>query len=159
RQQRVLAGVRPRAVPRPVRVHQLVYPTRGEVAAARRDCETMAAESRRANAPLDRDLFDEAFRFDFFQAVRLLEQMHGDRTPVGCEGPSSREAVRFRARPSLIFPPSEIELIEQPDQPGSPARMTVAFLGLTGPSGVLPHVYTELLIERRKAGDHTLAAF
>jgi type VI secretion system protein ImpH len=119
----------------------------------------MAAESRGADAPLERDLFDEAFRFDFFQAVRLLEQLHPDRIPIGGEGPSAREAVRFLTRPTLGFPPSQLETIEQPDAPGTPARMTVAFMGLSGPSGVLPHVYNELLIERRRAGDHTFAAF
>lgn len=37
--------------------------------------------------------------------------------------------------------------------------MTVSFMGLTGPLGVLPYCYTELLADRSRAGDHTPAAF
>ncbi len=37
--------------------------------------------------------------------------------------------------------------------------MTIAFLGLSGPSGVLPHCYTEFLLERRKAGDLAILEF
>jgi type VI secretion system protein ImpH len=40
-----------------------------------------------------------------------------------------------------------------------PAAMTVNFLGLTGPSGVLPYVYTELLRARAGAGESAAAAF
>jgi type VI secretion system protein ImpH len=123
----------------------------------------MATESRRPDAPLalERLLFAEAYRFDFFQAVRLLERLAGDSVPIGSEGPPRREAVRFRTERSLVFPASAIKSLE-PQTSEGPSRapnMTVAFLGLTGPSGVLPHVYTELLLERARAGDRTLADF
>ncbi len=121
----------------------------------------MASESRGADPPLEQTLFTEAYRFDFFQAVRLLERLGAGRVPVGAEGPPAREVVRFLARQSLAFPPSALERIEAPPdgEPDGPPRMTVAFLGLTGPSGVLPYVYSELLLERRRAGDRTLADF
>jgi type VI secretion system protein ImpH len=120
----------------------------------------MATESRGADASLEHTLFAEAYRFDFFQALRLLERLFGRRTPVGGEGPPARDVVRFLTKLSLAFPASAIDRIEPPP-PGSnaPPRMTVAFLGLTGPSAVLPHVYTELLLERKRAGDRTLADF
>jgi type VI secretion system protein ImpH len=86
-------------------------------------------------------LFAEGYAFDFFQATRLLEALAPGR-PFG--GPD--EPVRFRAWQSLSFPPSAVAGLEPPGSASAPAVMTVAFLGLTGPSGVLPRHYTELLI-------------
>ena len=45
----------------------------------------MAAQNRGADSSLARILFEEGHRFEFFQAVRLLEQLYADRRPVGRE--------------------------------------------------------------------------
>jgi type VI secretion system protein ImpH len=97
-----------------------------------------------------RRLFEESYEFDFFQAVRLLQRMEPRRVLVGRGGPPQSEAVRFRARISLTFPPSSIYELEKPTSDVPVSVMTQAFMGLTGPSGVLPRHYTELLyrIER-----------
>jgi type VI secretion system protein ImpH len=96
-------------------------------------------------------LFHEGFGFDFFQAVRLLERLEPKRTPVGRGGPPHDEVVRFRAHLSLNFPPSSIYDIAKPTSSDRPfTTMTVSFMGLTGPSGVLPRHYTELLLRLDK---------
>jgi len=120
----------------------------------------MAAESWRTDPPLDRELFEEPYRFDFFQAVRLLERLYADRQPVGRDAAPAQEVVRFVAHLSLSFPPSEIyDLTPASDDPAAPARMSIAFMGLTGPHGVLPRHYTELLLERARQKDFTLRDF
>ncbi len=112
----------------------------------------MATESRREDAPLEKLLFQEPYRFDFFQAVRLLERLDEGREPVGRDTRPGREPVRFVARLGLSFPASSIHdlrpAVADRDlaPPGTPI-MTVAFMGLTGPMGVLPTFYTEKLIE------------
>ncbi len=104
-------------------------------------------------------LFSEGYRFEFFQAVRLLERLARDRDPVGGTGLPSHEAVRFRTRVSLEFPASAIHEIRDSERPGAPPDMVVAFLGMTGPMGVLPHPYTELLLQRVRQKDEALWEF
>ncbi len=120
----------------------------------------MATQSRTTGPPLAQELFDEPFRFDFFQAVRLLERIHTDRLPVGQDADCVREVVHFRTRQTLSFPACEIhDLTQDPENDGSPPEMMVSFMGLTGPLGVLPHQYTELLMDRARYRDTALWNF
>jgi len=119
----------------------------------------MATQSRGTDPGLTQDLTQRGFRFDFFQAVRLLARVYPDRQPVGWSASPSKEVVRFRAHQSLAFPPSAIHQISQARDERRPAEMTVAFMGLTGPQGVLPRYYTELMLERLQAKDQTLRDF
>jgi type VI secretion system protein ImpH len=92
-------------------------------------------------------LLAEGHAFDFFQAVRLLERLYPKRRPVGHPSLPKEEVVRFRSHLSLAFPASTIYEIVPPVDSNMPLpQMTVTFLGLYGPSGVLPRHYTELMM-------------
>ena len=129
----------------------------------------MGTEGRREGLALSEHLFQAAYKYEFFQAVRVLhrwgqleqaaETGRPDaqaaqarpsgggsglaRVPVGGDGDPDREAVRFRAVGSLTFPAGAIRDLKPPAAQGGfpsegPPEMHVAFLGLTGPAGVLP---------------------
>jgi type VI secretion system protein ImpH len=121
----------------------------------------MASTSGRTDTPLSQSLWDEPYRFRFFQAVRLLERLFPKKGPVGYQAFPEDEVVRFRSRLSLNFPPSEIHELRRPslEQGDRPPEMTVAFMGLTGPLGVLPVPYTELVMERVRYKDRSLWEF
>jgi type VI secretion system protein ImpH len=115
-------------------------------------------------------LLDEPQAFDFFQAVRLLERVvrergrGGEPRPVRAVGGDQHpglELVRFRSLPSLGFPASAVAGVSLPQADGEPppAEMLVAFLGLTGPCGVLPEHYTALLLRRLRDKDTALRDF
>jgi type VI secretion system protein ImpH len=93
---------------------------------------------------LEERIYAEPFAFDFFQAVRLLQQMSGDKL-VGYAGHPGAEAVRFRAHLSLSFPASSIHDLLPPGPEQPVPQLVQSFMGLTGPSGVLPRHYTDLL--------------
>lgn len=99
----------------------------------------------------------EPFSFEFFQAVRLLQQLHPDRAAVGRYGNPDEEAVRFGVTPTTAFPASELQALER-EAEGAP-RLLVNFLGLTGPQGVLPLEYSELVADRVRQRDHALRDF
>src|SRR5579862_5856270 len=116
----------------------------------------MATTSGPTDSSLIAQLFREPYRFEFFQAVRLLtwsafeEQARTGRIDparpvvVGEDSPE-REAVRFRAWPSQAFPSSEIASIQnvsrwRVDQ-SQLAEMTVTFMGLTASHQALPSHY------------------
>lgn len=119
----------------------------------------MAPQGRRADPSVEQVLFEEGYRFDFFQAVRVLERLYPGRLPVGRDSYPSKEVVRFRSLLSLTFPPSSIHEVVNPDGESGPAEMVVAFMGLTGLMGVLPRHYTEMLLERVRHKDFTLRDF
>lgn len=119
----------------------------------------MATEGRRAGPSLKEELLTNGFRFEFFQAVRLLTRWHSDRRPVGRASSIREEVLRFKSHLSLGFPPSEIHHIDLPKREQEPIGMTVAFLGLAGAEGALPRYYTELLLQRVQAGDYALRDF
>jgi len=89
----------------------------------------------------------EAYRFDFYQAVRLMELLRRESVPVG-HGGSNTEAVAFQSKVGLDFPASDIVDAEFPADESAPVRLTVAFMGLARASGPLPAPFTELVIQR-----------
>lgn len=109
-------------------------------------------------SPLQQELIEHPGRFEFFQAVRLLHRLLESREPVGTFAVPDREAVRFTVNNFLGFPPSQIDSLEWAEDEAMP-RMKVNFFGLTGPMGVLPHRYTELIRERNRAKDRGLQDF
>lgn len=129
----------------------------------------MAAYGWGKDAPLEDWLYEEPYRFDFFQAVRLLELADAARadaadeegcTPVG-EGADPRsEPVRFKSSVALSFPASDLDdLAGPPAGSPRPAQMTVNFMGLAGLSGPLHTPSTELIIERAWHKDTALRDF
>ncbi|MBI5556208.1 MAG: type VI secretion system baseplate subunit TssG [Deltaproteobacteria bacterium] len=118
----------------------------------------MAPEKRQSNSPLADRLFEEFYTFSFFKAVDLLERLAPESKPLGQTLDPRQEAVRFKVRPGLAFAPSDIAGLE-PGAEGQPASMDVAFMGLLGPSGVLPHWYNEMAVERWRKKDFSFTSF
>ncbi|UXY14564.1 type VI secretion system baseplate subunit TssG [Chitiniphilus purpureus] len=113
----------------------------------------MAGAFGRSPRDLTAELAADATCYGFFQGVRLLS-LAANRRGEKRRGPLPAK-LRFRTVASLAFPPSELVRYRPIETPGDQVEpscdeMTVAFMGLTGPSGVLPTPYTELLIERRQ---------
>lgn len=80
-------------------------------------------------AAVDDWLAAEPHRFEFVQAVRLLDA-------------AQSQGVRLSARGAFAFPPSEVCRM-RPAAGGRPAEITVAFLSLDGAFGPLPTAYAE----------------
>jgi type VI secretion system protein ImpH len=115
----------------------------------------MVASSWGTSRSVEDSLFTAASEIDFFQAVQLLTHLYVERHP-GADLRQS-EVVRFAALNSLAFPASAIAGIDQ--RGDEPPRMTVTFMGMTGPQGVLPVTYTETAVDQAAFGDTAFADF
>ena len=113
---------------------------------------------------LEAVLASEGNGFEFVQVMRLLARLYPDRASIGGWDDPADEVVRLSVPPSFAFPPSEVAFLQLPQRTGAgegsgavetPARMGVRFLGLIGPQGVLPHVYTCLLYTSPSPRDRT----
>ena len=80
-----------------------------------------------------------------------------ERQVVGRFTNPARRSGALRRQPAVAFPASQIQSLELPED--GPRSMRVNFMGLTGPLGVLPLAYSELVLERLRARDRTMRDF
>lgn len=107
--------------------------------------------------------------FEFTQAVKILEchYAHHFTTEsvnvydlININTPPHLEPIRFCAAQKLVFPESDISTIKQIKAGKSNKwEISVNFIGITGPSGILPYHYSELVNERSKKKDYALQTF
>ena len=107
---------------------------------------------------IERLVREDPTSFEFSQLVRLLQKMRPGRTPVGRFGDPRGELARFGANTSIAFPASEVQALRLEDET-VPAAMTVNFIGLSGPLGVMPLTYSLMIAERERAKDLAPRAF
>jgi len=105
----------------------------------------MAPASRQDPHRLTETISREPWRFDFFQAIRLLECLNPEHPRVGRSRMLREDAVRFGQLMSLSFAPSSLAA---PHNDTHHRKITVEFTGLTGPNGPLPLRYTEFIRNR-----------
>jgi len=108
-------------------------------------------------SPVAQALREDSCSFEFFQAVTLLQRLLDDHQPVGRFSNPEDESVHFSVNNDLAFPASQIAGIEWPQN--KTPQMKVNFIGLTGPSGVLPYCYTEHVLDRVRNKDKGLQQF
>ena len=88
-------------------------------------------------------------RFRFDAAVRVLSRARQTADPA--------EAVRFMSPSGLVYPPADVLEIRQSGE--ALPEVTVGLMGLTGPSGVLPRYYSEMLTQSLRARSAALRDF
>ena len=125
----------------------------------------MPPQKRRFEPAVIERLFREPYRFEYFQAVRMLElwlRRHG----MPQHGLVAH-FLRFQNSTSLRFPASQLEAIQAEPRTIEPSvaalgaalgastlkwiRVTPTFMGLLGNHGVLPVHYTERIAEQQFA--------
>jgi type VI secretion system protein ImpH len=104
-------------------------------------------------------LAEAPYRFDFYQTLRRLECLYGEKPRWGCALRPIDEPVRLGQDPDLAFAPAPLASFD-PGHEGRTPRLQVRLFGLLGPNGPLPLHITECARERlRHAGDPTLSRF
>jgi type VI secretion system protein ImpH len=122
--------------------------------------EAAKAARHEARQELLRRLADEPHKFDFFQAVRLLENAHPGLPRVGTSLRLRDDPIRFAQTPSLSFAPAALASFK-PSDGNAPPTLTQRFFGLFGANGPLPLHMTEYARKRarRMPSDRALVRF
>ncbi len=124
----------------------------------------MRTTHRRLDPGLIDQLVDTPQRFEFFQAVRVLERYFRQQgRGRGADDGVVSDAIRFRNSVELSFAPSQIEDLHvehdaeaSTDTAPDAARriayvqITPAFMGLLGVHGTLPVHYNEAVVDRER---------
>lgn len=131
----------------------------------------MAPPRRRTAPSVAAALAREPQRFPFLEAMRVLEAAERKvardprrepKRPLGGDADPAEELARLASALSLGFPAAEVAAFRpegRAEGEGEKARLTLAFLGLVGPGGILPRHYSELVLHALRAKNEALPAF
>jgi type VI secretion system protein ImpH len=121
----------------------------------------MASENRASAAAVDliRALAETPYKFNFFQAMRLIEAQSPGMDRIGRSPRPGGEPVRLGQEPSLAFAPSMLAEF-RPGGKGKADYLSGFFFGMFGPNGPLPLHLTEHARDRERLyHDPTFRAF
>jgi len=119
----------------------------------------MAGESGTEAHRLEQRLAEAPWKFDFFQAIRRIDNARPGLPPTGHSKRPVEDPVRFCQEPSLAFAPSTLSAWRRDVGTRAP-RMFVNFLGLLGPNGPMMLHLTQYIRDReRNSKDPCLARF
>lgn len=96
--------------------------------------------------PVTDETFPDISAIQFHELCLWLERTFPQPGGIGSTVGPRGETVRFRANPSLSFPPEEIAAIEPPRNDRAPVVVTTNLFGLHGPSSPLPPSLTERVV-------------
>lgn len=113
----------------------------------------------RSKSSVEENIFAEPQRVDFYQAVRILEQLRPKSTPVGETSHTDTESVHFRSDTSLSFPAGAIKALVPDVEDGAAPHMTVSMIGIAGNNGPMPDHLSELINARVAKRDFALRDF
>lgn len=122
----------------------------------------MASQEREAQDDLSRldALVDHPTKFNFFQALRLIEASYGSAPRLGRSSRPRQDKVRLKQKVDMAFAPSTVARFDLTGKNGGPSELSSYLFGVFGPNGPLPLHITEYVRERQhNARDNTFAAF
>jgi len=119
----------------------------------------METQQRDKKRHLREELLKHSKEFDFFEAVRRIDQATPENPRTGQGTRCSDERIRFAQDPSLSFAPTSITDF-QVNTRSDAARMLVSFFGLLGPNGPMQLQFTEYVRMRSRNNlDPTIQRF
>lgn len=92
-------------------------------------------------------LHTQPHRFDFYQAVRVLEACAPGRSLLGG---GSHDVLQIRSHVTLSPVGTDIQHLTPGRFPQEPTTLTVNFLSIAGIHGPLPTPYTEMLLDQKR---------
>ncbi len=121
---------------------------------------TIVTHGWRSSPSVSEWLFAEGYRFEFVQALRLLDQLDSS---IKCKAPGEsapgHESFKLRSTVGFNFPPSEVHGVTPPDTQTSKPELIANFFSLAGSSAPLPDWVAELLMQQARHRDTGLRDF
>ncbi len=117
----------------------------------------MAPSNRQSETSLKDQLYKEPYLFEFHKAVQILELLDLYKLPLGKGVDAENEAVKIKSRVHFDSLRSDIYSLEETES--QTPVMNVNFMGIAGVQGPLPFPYSEVIVQRKRAGDASLQDF